>query len=120
ERLPSTGVAPAAVLCSRPRMAAEGTLDRRQVRCVVDTGDMDVEDFQRAWRQARAAWGAASQRKLEAEASGLPLTGREEADWLSAKTRFEEYERAWEQVYRAGVVVMAGDDDEQDEGTGLA
>ncbi len=73
---------------------------------------MDVEDFQRAWRQARAAWAAASQRKLEAEASGRPLTGRARADWLAAKTWFEECERLWDQVYRAGVVVMAGDDDE--------
>jgi hypothetical protein len=86
----------------------------------VDIGDMDVEDFQRAWRQARAAWASASQGKLEAEASGQPLTGRERADWVAAKTRFEEYERLWDQVYRAGVVVMAGDDDEQDAGPGLA
>jgi len=82
----------------------------------MDTGDMDVEDFQRAWRQARAAWGAASQRKLEAEASGRPLTGPEQADWLAAKTRFEEHERLWEQAYRAGVVVMADDDDAEDPG----
>lgn len=81
---------------------------------------MDVEDFQHAWRQARAAWGAASQRKLEAEASGRPLTGREEADWLAAKTRFEEHERLWEQAYRAGLVIMAGDDDKQDPGLGFA
>jgi hypothetical protein len=77
---------------------------------------MDVEDFQRAWRQARGAWAAASQRKLEADAAGRPLTGQARADWLAAKTRFEEYERLWEQAYRAGVAVMAGDDDEQDDG----
>ena len=76
---------------------------------------MDVENFQSGWRQARAAWASASQRKLEAEASGRPLTGRERADWLAAKTRFEEYEQLWDRVYRAGVVVMAGDDDEQDD-----
>ena len=88
-------------------------------RGVVEIGDMDVEDFQRAWRQARAAWAAASQRKLQADASGQPLTGQERADWLAAKTRFEEYERLWAQVYQAGVVVLAGDDDdEQDDDPG--
>ena len=75
---------------------------------------MDVEDLQRAWRQARAAWASASQAKLQAEASGQPLTGRERADWLAAKTRFKECERLWEQAYLAGVVVMAGDDNERD------
>lgn len=77
---------------------------------------MDVEDFQRAWQQARAAWAAASQRKLAAEASGRTLTGRERADWLAAKTRFEEYERAWDQAYQAGVVVITGADVEPDDG----
>jgi hypothetical protein len=82
----------------------------------VDIGDTDVEDFQRAWRRARAAWAAASQRKLEAEAANRPLTGQERDAWLAVKTRFEEYERLWGQVYRAGVVVMAGDDDEHGDG----
>jgi hypothetical protein len=82
----------------------------------VDIGDMDVEDFQRAWRQARAAWAAASQRKLEADASGRLLTGREQADWLAAKTRFEEYERLWDQAYRAGVVIVTDGDDEDGDG----
>lgn len=81
---------------------------------------MDLEDFQRAWRRARAAWAAASQRKLEAGASGRPLTGPERADWLAAKTRFEEYERLWDQAYRAGVVVVADDDGGRDDGPGPA
>ena len=84
----------------------------------MDIGDMDVEDFQRGWRQARAAWTAASQRKLEAQASGRPQTGEERADWLAAKTRFEEYEGLWDQAYRAGVVVITSGDDEQDDDPG--
>ncbi len=55
----------------------------------MDIGDMDVEDFQRAWRGARRAWDQINQRKLEREASGLQLTGQEQADWLQAKARFE-------------------------------
>jgi hypothetical protein len=46
---------------------------------------------------------------------GRPLTGPERDDWLAAKTRFEEYERAWDQIYQAGVVVVAGGDDEEDD-----
>ena len=75
---------------------------------------MDVEDFQRAFRRARTAWAQASQRKLETEASGRQLTGQEKAGWLAAKDQFEEYERLWDQIYQAGVVVVAGTDDEQD------
>ncbi len=82
---------------------------------------MDVEDFQRDWRRARHAWAQASQRKLETEASGRPLTGPEQAEWLAAKTRFQEYERLWDQAYRAGVVVvMGGDDEEGDDDPGPA
>jgi hypothetical protein len=84
----------------------------------MDIGDMDVEDFQRAWRWSRTVWAAASQRKLEAEASGQPLTEGERADWLAAKTRFEEYERLWDEAYRAGVVIVTGGDDEQDDDPG--
>ncbi len=76
---------------------------------------MDAEDFQRDWRRARNAWAQLSQRKLETEASGRPLTGPEQAEWLAAKTRFEEYERLWDQAYRAGVVVVVGGDDEGDD-----
>lgn len=85
----------------------------------MDIGDMDVEDFQLAWKRARTAWAQASQRKLEAEASGRQLTGQEKAGWLAAKGLFEEYERLWGQVYQTGVVIMAGSDDEQDD-SGLA
>ncbi len=86
----------------------------------MDIGDMDVEDFQRAWRQARAAWAKASQHKLEAEASGRQLTEQERAGWLAAKSQFEEYERLWDQIYQAGVIVVVGGDDEQDDAPGPA
>jgi hypothetical protein len=86
----------------------------------MDIGDMDVEDFQRAWRRARTAWVEASQRKLETEASGRQLTRQERADWLAARSQFEEYERLWDQIYRAGVVVVVGGDDEQDDASGPA
>ena len=79
---------------------------------------MDVEDLQRAWRQARTAWARASQRKLETEASGAQLTGQERAGWFAAKTQFEDYERLWDQIYQAGVVVVVGGDDEQDDDPG--
>ena len=83
-------------------------------------GDMDVEDFQRAWRQARTAWAYANQRKLETEASGRPLTEWERASWLAAKAQFEEYERLWDQIYQAGVLVLVGGDDEEDDEPGPA
>jgi hypothetical protein len=86
----------------------------------MDIEDMDVEDFQRDWRRARAAWDRVNQRKLEAEAAGQPLTGPERDDWLAAKAQFEEYERAWDQIYRAGVVVVVGGDDEDDDDPGPA
>jgi hypothetical protein len=79
----------------------------------VDIGDIDVEDFQREWRQAWRAWSHLNQRKLEAEASGLPLTAQEQAGWLRAKSRFEACEQLWDQLYRAGVVVVVGGDDEE-------
>ena len=81
---------------------------------------MDVQDFQRAWRRARSAWAQVNQRKLEAGASGRQLTGPEQAEWLAAKTQFDEYERLWDQVYRAGVVVVADGDDEEDDDPGPA
>jgi hypothetical protein len=78
----------------------------------MDIGDMDVEDFQRAWRQARATWDRVNQHRRETEASGLRLTEPEQASWLSAKAEFEEYERRWDQIYLMGVVVVVGDDDD--------
>ena len=86
----------------------------------MDIGDMDVEDFQRAWQRARTAWAQASQRKLDAEASGRDLTGQEQSDWLAAKSEFEECERLWDQMYQAGVVVVVGGDDEQHDDPGRA
>jgi hypothetical protein len=86
----------------------------------VDVGDMDVEDFQRDWRRARDVWEQASQRKLEAEASGRPLSGPEQAAWLAAKAQFEEYERLWDEIYHMGVVVVVGGDDEEDDEPGPA
>ena len=76
---------------------------------------MDVEDFQRDWRRARGAWEQARQRKLEAEASGRPLSGPEQAAWLAAKAQFEEYERLWDEIYHMGVVVVVSGDEEDDE-----
>jgi len=86
----------------------------------VDVGDRDVEDFQRDWRRARGVWEQARQRKLEAEASGRPLSGPEQAAWLAAKAQFEEYERLWDEIYHMGVVVVVGGDDEEDDEPGPA
>jgi len=86
----------------------------------VDIGDMDVEDFQRAWRRARTAWARVNQHKLEAEASGRHLPWQEQADWVAAKGQFEEYERLWDQAYQAGVVVVVGGDDGPDDDPGPA
>jgi len=76
----------------------------------MDIGDLDVEDFQRAWREARHAWDQINQRKLEREASGLQLTGQEQADWLQAKAGFEACEQLWDLMYQA--VVVGGDDED--------
>ena len=81
---------------------------------------MDVEDFQHAWRQARNVWAQANQHKLEAEASGRPLAGPELDAWRAAKAQFEEYERLWDQIYQAGVVVVVEGDDEDDDSPGPA
>jgi hypothetical protein len=81
----------------------------------VDIGDMDVEDFQHEWRQARREWDQINQRKLESEVSGVPLTEAEQASWVQAKARFEACEQTWDQMYRAGVVVVVGGDDEEDD-----
>jgi hypothetical protein len=78
----------------------------------VDIGDVDVEDFQRQWRRARSAWDQARQLKLEAEASGRQLSRPEQAAWLAAKAQFGEYERLWDEIYRMGVVVVVGDEDD--------
>jgi hypothetical protein len=78
----------------------------------MDIGDIDVEDFQREWRQARRAWDQINQRKLEMEASCLPLPAAEQAGWLQAKARFEACERLWDRMYQAGVVVVVGDDED--------
>ncbi len=75
---------------------------------------MDVEDFQRAWRRARRAWALINQRKLEREAVGSRLTEPEEADWVRAKADYEACEQAWDEIYRAGVVVVVGEDEEAD------
>jgi len=81
----------------------------------VDIGDIDVEAFQREWRQARRAWDQINQRKLEMDVSGLPLTAQERASWRRAKSQFEAAEQLWDQLYQAGVVVVVGGDDEQDD-----
>lgn len=81
----------------------------------MDIGDIDPEDFQHEWRQARRAWDQVKQRKLEAQASGVPLTEAEQATWLQAKSRFEACEQMWDQMYKAGVVVVVGDDDEEED-----
>ncbi|HEU5387226.1 MAG TPA: hypothetical protein VFV73_15110 [Streptosporangiaceae bacterium] len=81
----------------------------------MDVGDIDPEDFQLEWRQARREWGQVNQRKLEAQASGVPLSEAEQAAWLQAKSRFEDCERLWDQMYKAGVVVVVGGDDEEDD-----
>ncbi|HEY0933043.1 MAG TPA: hypothetical protein VGD91_04785 [Trebonia sp.] len=81
----------------------------------VDIGKMDPEDFQHEWRQARNSWEQASQHKLETEAAGRQLTEPELASWRAAKASFDEYEQAWEQAYKMGVVILVeGDDDEED------
>jgi hypothetical protein len=87
----------------------------REGRSGVDIGDIDVEAFQREWRQARRAWDRINQRKLEMEAAGLRLTEPEHAGWLRAKSQFEACEQLWDQMYQAGVVVVVGGDDEQDD-----
>ena len=79
----------------------------------MDIGDMDVEDFQHEWRQARREWDQINQRKLESDVSGVPLTEADQASWLQAKSRFEACEQVWDQMYRAGVVVVVGGDDEE-------
>jgi hypothetical protein len=81
----------------------------------VDIGDMDIEDFQRAWRRARRAWDLINQRKLEVQASGWQFTEEEQGEWLRAKSEFEACERLWDEAYRAGVVVVVGGDDGQDD-----
>jgi hypothetical protein len=82
----------------------------------VHIGDMDVEEFQRAWRRARRAWDVINQRKLEVQASGWLFAKEEEGEWLRAKSEFEAFERLWGEAYQAGVVVVVGgcDDDEND------
>ena len=77
--------------------------------------DIDPEDFQREWRQARREWDQVNQRKLEAQMSGVPLTEAEQAAWLQAKSRFEAGEQMWDQMHKAGVVVVVGGDDEDDD-----
>jgi hypothetical protein len=81
----------------------------------VDIGDIDVEAFQREWRQARREWDQVNQRKLEMDASGLALSAQERAGWLRAKSQFEAAEQLWDRLYQAGVVVVVGGDDEQDD-----
>jgi hypothetical protein len=49
------------------------------------------------------------------DASGLALTAAEQAGWLRAKSKFEAAERRWDRLYQAGVVVVVGGDDEQDD-----
>jgi multidrug resistance efflux pump len=86
----------------------------------VDFTEMDVEDFQQAWRRARAAWARANQHKLETETAGGQLTSAEQASWQAAKAHYDEYERGWDQMYAAGVVVVVGGDDEDDDEPGPA
>ena len=81
----------------------------------MDIEDMDVEDFQHEWRRARREWERINQRKLESEVSGVPLTEAEQATWVQAKARFDACEQAWDQMYRAGVVVVVEGDDEEDD-----
>ena len=81
----------------------------------MDIGDIDPEDFQHEWRQARRGWEQLNQRKLEAQTSGVPLTETEQAAWLEAKSRFEACERLWDQMYEMGVVVVAGGDGHDDD-----
>jgi hypothetical protein len=81
----------------------------------MDIGDIDPEDFQLEWRRARREWDQGNQRRLEAQASGVPLTDAEQGAWLQAKSRFEACERLWDQMYKAGVVVVVGGDEEDDD-----
>jgi hypothetical protein len=81
----------------------------------MDIGDMDIEEFQVAWRRARRDWDLVKQRRLEIEAAGQQLTSEERSAWLAAKARFEEYEQAWDQAYQMGVVVIVGDDEDSGE-----
>jgi hypothetical protein len=79
----------------------------------MDIGDMDPEDFARAYRQARREWDRANQRKLEIEVAGRPLNSAEQAAWLAAKNQFETYERFWDQAYQSGVVILIGGDEDE-------
>jgi hypothetical protein len=72
---------------------------------------VDVEDFQRSWRRVRQAWALINQRKLEREAAGSWLTEDEDADWLRAKAEYEAFEQAWDEIYRAGVVIVVGEEE---------
>jgi hypothetical protein len=80
----------------------------------MDIGDIDPEDFQHEWRLARREWDQINQRKLEAQVAGVLLAEAEQAAWLQAKSRFEACERLWDQMYKAGVVVVVGDDGDDD------
>lgn len=80
----------------------------------MDIGDIDPEDFQLEWRRARREWDQINQRKLEAQVAGEPLTEAEQAAWTEAKSRFEACEQVWDQMYKMGVVVVVGDDEDDD------
>ena len=80
----------------------------------MDINDMDLEDFQLGWRRARKEWDRLNQRRLETEAAGHELTAEEQTAWLAAKNQFDEYEQAWDQAYKMGVVVIGGDDEDDD------
>jgi head-tail adaptor len=83
-----------------------------------DTDDMDVEEFQHRWRQARQAWDRINQLRLEREAAGTRLSEAEHAGWLRAKSDFEACEQLWDKMYRAGVVVVVGGDEDEDYSAG--
>lgn len=87
---------------------------------VMDMDGMDVEDLQRRWRQARRAWDDVRQVKLARDVAGEHLSAQEQARWQHARAEFEAVEDLWDQAYRAGVVIVVGGNDEDEDDPGPA
>lgn len=75
---------------------------------------MDIEDFQRRWRRAKRAWDDVRQVKLRKDIAGERLSDEELARWNEARSEFLAVEDLWDQAYQAGVVIVVGDEDEDD------
>ena len=78
----------------------------------MDIGSMDVEDFQRRWQRAKRAWDEVRQAKLRKDVAGEVLSDDERARWNAARAEFQAVEDLWDQAYRAGVIIVVGDEDD--------